>query len=145
MIVLTGCQWGGTFCLILPTVTSEANKNHHCVLDQTPSVEEGSVQPLKKGEDKLYPTLQKALLDTAATLERRGPVSPGGSPGCCAVELPSIFWWSMKGAGPHILTVPSSEALAIMDGTCGFQLTQLTVRVCPVSSAIGSSLRLCQM
>lgn len=57
----------------------------------------------------------------------------------------SIFWWSMKGAGPHILTVPSSEALAIMDGICGFQLTQFTVRVCPVSSAMGSSLRLCQM
>lgn len=62
-----------------------------------------------------------------------------------AVVLPSIFWWSRKGAGPHILTVPSSEALAIMDGICGFQLTQLTVRVCPVSSAMGSSLRLCQM
>lgn len=65
--------------------------------------------------------------------------------GYCTVVLPSIFWWSIKGAGPHILTVPSSEALAIMDGICGFQLTQFTVRVCPVSSAIGSSLRLCQM
>lgn len=61
------------------------------------------------------------------------------------VFLPSISWLSTKGAGPHILTVPSSEALAIMAGTCGFQLTQFTVRVCPVSSAMGSSLRLCQM
>ncbi|KAI1240537.1 hypothetical protein IHE44_0008961 [Lamprotornis superbus] len=51
----------------------------------------------------------------------------------------------MPGAGPHILTVPSSEALAIMAGICGFQLTQFTVRVCPVSSAMGSSLRLCQI
>lgn len=62
-----------------------------------------------------------------------------------AFILPSISWLSTKGAGPHILTVPSSEALAIMAGTCGFQLTQFTVRVCPVSSAMGSSLRLCQM
>lgn len=61
------------------------------------------------------------------------------------IFLPSISWLSRKGAGPHILTVPSSEALAIMAGICGFQLTQFTVRVCPVSSAMGSSLRLCQM
>lgn len=42
-------------------------------------------------------------------------------------------------------TVPSSEADAMRPGMAGFQLTQLTVRVWPVSSAIGSSPRLCQM
>lgn len=42
-------------------------------------------------------------------------------------------------------TVPSSEAEAMRLGMAGFQLTQLTVRVWPVSSAIGSSPRRCQM
>lgn len=58
---------------------------------------------------------------------------------------PSASWASLKGAGPQILTVPSSEALAMSPGSTGFQLTQFTVRVWPVSSAMGSSLRLCQM
>lgn len=58
---------------------------------------------------------------------------------------PSESWTSRKGAGPQIRTVPSSEALANSPGRTGFQLTQLTVRVWPVSSAMGSSLRRCQM
>lgn len=58
---------------------------------------------------------------------------------------PSASWTSRKGAGPHIRTVPSSEALASSPGKTGFQLTQLTVRVWPVNSAMGSSLRRCQM
>lgn len=58
---------------------------------------------------------------------------------------PSASWTSRKGAGPQIRMVPSSEALASKPGTTGFQLTQLTVRVWPVSSAMGSSLRRCQM
>lgn len=42
---------------------------------------------------------------------------------------PSESWTSGKGAGPQILTVPSSEALASSPGKMGFQLTQFTVRV----------------
>ena len=33
----------------------------------------------------------------------------------------------LPGAGPHILTVASSEALAIIEGLAGFQCTQFTV------------------
>lgn len=58
---------------------------------------------------------------------------------------PSASCESRKGAGPHTRTVPSSEAEAMSPGMAGFQLTQLTVRVCPVSSAMGSSPRRCQM
>jgi hypothetical protein len=42
--------------------------------------------------------------------------------------------------GPQIRTVASSEALASICGYFGFQDTQFTVRVCPTSVAIGSSL-----
>jgi hypothetical protein len=49
------------------------------------------------------------------------------------------------GFGPQILTVPSSEHEASIDGNTGFQLTQFTVRVCPVSVAKGSSRLICQM
>lgn len=58
---------------------------------------------------------------------------------------PSASCVSRKGAGPQTRTVPSSEAEAMSPGMVGFQLTQLTVRVWPVSSAMGSSPRLCQM
>lgn len=47
--------------------------------------------------------------------------------------------------GPQILTVQSSEAEASMEGYTGFQLTQFTVRVCPVRVTMGSSSRTCQM
>lgn len=49
------------------------------------------------------------------------------------------------GFGPQMRTVPSSEQEASIDGYTGFQLTQFTVRVCPVSEASGSSRRMCQM
>lgn len=42
---------------------------------------------------------------------------------------PSASGESIKGAGPQMRTVPSSEAEAISPGIVGFQLTQLTVRV----------------
>lgn len=58
---------------------------------------------------------------------------------------PSVSCESRKGAGPQTRTVPSSEAEAMRPGMAGFQLTQLTVRVWPVSSAMGSSPRRCQM
>jgi len=58
---------------------------------------------------------------------------------------PSASCESRKGAGPQTRTVPSSEAEAMSPGMAGFQLTQLTVRVWPVSSAMGSSPRRCQM
>lgn len=68
---------------------------------------------------------------------------------CLNVNLlplsPSASCVSRNGAGPQMRTVPSSEADAMRPGMAGFQLTQLTVRVWPVSSAIGSSPRLCQM
>ena len=62
---------------------------------------------------------------------------------CVIPLMPSASGRSMKGAGPQTRTVPSSEALARSPGTTGFQLTQFTVRVWPVSSAIGNSLRRC--
>ncbi|TNN61590.1 hypothetical protein EYF80_028202 [Liparis tanakae] len=54
---------------------------------------------------------------------------------------PSASCESRKGAGPQTRTVPSSEAEAMSPGMAGFQLTQFTVRVWPVSSAMGSSPR----
>merc|ERR1719188_482788 len=41
--------------------------------------------------------------------------------------------------GPQIRTVPSSEADASTCGYTGFQVTQLTVLVCPEKTAMGSS------
>ena len=49
------------------------------------------------------------------------------------------------GRGPHIRTVPSSEALASMLGSFGFQWTQFTVLVWPSNTAIGNSRRICQI
>lgn len=49
------------------------------------------------------------------------------------------------GFGPQILTVPSSEHDASIDGYTGFQLTQFTVRVWPVSETSGSSRLMCHM
>lgn len=42
-------------------------------------------------------------------------------------------------AGPHILTVWSSDTDTSMDGTVGFQVTQLTVRLWPERIATGCS------
>ena len=47
--------------------------------------------------------------------------------------------------GPHIRTVPSSLDEAIIVGSLGFQLTQFTVLVCPLSTATGFSRFECQM
>jgi len=47
--------------------------------------------------------------------------------------------------GPHIRTVPSSLDDAIIVGSLGFQLTQFTVLVCPLSTATGFSRFECQM
>lgn len=47
--------------------------------------------------------------------------------------------------GPHIRTVPSSEALASMPASAGFQWTQFTVCLCPSRTATGVSRDLCQM
>lgn len=49
------------------------------------------------------------------------------------------------GAGPHILTVASSDTDAIIAGYLGFQVTQLTVRVWPTRVTTGSSRRWCQI
>lgn len=49
------------------------------------------------------------------------------------------------GRGPQILTVPSSDALASMPGTLGFQWTQFTVRLWPSNTVIGISRRTCQI
>jgi len=49
----------------------------------------------------------------------------------------------LAAAGPQIRTVVSSDALAIMSGSRGFQWTQLTVRVCPSSVTSGCSCLMC--
>ena len=57
------------------------------------------------------------------------------SPVCCELAV-----W---GLGPQMRTVPSSDTEANILGRVGFQWTQLTVRVWPSNTAIGSSRRMC--
>jgi len=51
--------------------------------------------------------------------------------------------WSF--CGVHILTVASSDTDANMLGNTGFQCTQFTVRLCPSSTATGSSRFMCHI
>lgn len=60
-------------------------------------------------------------------------------------SLSEAMWFGCNWRGPHMRTVPSSEADANIDGYTGFQLTQFTVRVWPTSLASGSSRRICHM
>ena len=48
-------------------------------------------------------------------------------------------------AGPQILTVLSSDTLAIIEGFVGFQWTQLTVCLCPSNRQMGFSSLICHM
>lgn len=57
----------------------------------------------------------------------------------------SVLVVGAVGQGPHILTVQSSEALAIIEGLAGFQWTQFTVEVWPSSVHRGVSFCLCHM
>ena len=50
-----------------------------------------------------------------------------------------------ESSGPQTLMVQSSDTLTSMFGSTGFQDTQLTVLVCPCSTAIGISSLMCQM